>query len=662
VNRIDRPIPVVRIPALLLLPALCATAAGQNAAGRPDGRNVLVLYAANGIDRDRNGAADSEDVARYYARRRGVPAENLLGLKFTGHTPDRYQWPYADVVEQILKPVSKWLSAKGPDGAAPAERICYMAICPGLPTMTIPVPEPAKDEKSWFRKVRRRSVDSYLVSVDDNARIGVDPQTGFMPEAKDGGLGRRRSDLILPIYGRAFRPGPGGRHFRTLRREGKVSFYLVTRLGDSADTARDMLDGALYAERHLRLPAPDEKAAIRPAIWLDMKYKFAFDHVLAMSRAVALVQGAVKGAPFAGSEGLTRRWPLVIDTEPAQIGQGSPAHRPTVTARVAPGGVDEAGITLAAPRRLGRGAKDIPPALYFPTGCRIACYRPERPGPKTRATRAAATRPAPPAPVATATITRIDAAANRLLLDSTKGFEPGCTVKYVWGGSFPTRDCFLFYGFYGLGQFEDVRKFPPGAIGVHVDSSCMHWAKGAIRRGIGATFGVTNEPLSIGIPHGHLMLLALGSGYDWAESVYGSLRLAQRWTGVAFGDPLYAPFRSRQLRDTTPPVIGPVTVKTSGTSATVRAELAGKTDEQKADVALFRLDYGPTAKYGRVVDFQDWPEPDSGKEVKGRRFGYSRHFLWTLKGLAKGKTVHYRLTARDPAGLETRTPDATFTP
>jgi len=62
------------------------------------------------------------------------------------------------------------------------------------------------------------------------------------------------------------------------------------------------------------------------------------------------------------------------------------------------------------------------------------------------------------------------------------------------------------------------------------------------------------------------------------------------------------------------------------------------------------------------VEFFDWPEPQKGRNVKGRRFGYSRHFQATLKGLKKGAAYHYRLTARDPAGNETRTQDATFRP
>jgi hypothetical protein len=213
-----------------------------------------------------------------------------------------------------------------------------------------------------------------------------------------------------------------------------------------------------------------------------------------------------------------------------------------------------------------------------------------------------------------------------------------------------------------LGQYEDVFKFPPGALGVHVDSSCMNWARGAIGRGIAATFGVTTEPLSAGIPYGDQMLLALGAGHPWADAVYGSLRLSQRWAGVTFGDPIYAPFRSLQLADATPPVLGEVKTRASGSDVLFTVALAGANADELTDVALFRLEYGPTANYGRTVEFFDWPEPEKSKGVKGRRFGYSRQFAARLSGLAKGKACHYRLTARDPAGLETRTEDRTFVP
>ena len=100
----------------------------------------------------------------------------------------------------------------------------------------------------------------------------------------------------------------------------------------------------------------------------------------------------------------------------------------------------------------------------------------------------------------------------------------------------------------------------------------------------------------------------------------------------------------------------------SGKTVTITAELVGKTPDELADVALFKLEYGPTDKYGKTVEFFNWPDPQNSARLRSRRFGYSRHFRWALQGLQKGNTYHFRLRARDPAGLETTTADATFEP
>ncbi|MDD4891749.1 MAG: hypothetical protein PHU85_17660, partial [Phycisphaerae bacterium] len=312
-------------------------------------------------------------------------------------------------------------------------------------------------------------------------------------------------------------------------------------------------------------------------------------------------------------------------------------HVPTVVATIsrAADAVSDQGVVLDGPKAPG---KELPQALYVPTGAKV--------------TNGKAT---------TTAIGRL-VNANRLLLASTKGFAPGDRIICTRPGEFPATNCFIFFGFYGLGQYEDVFQFLPGAIGVHVDSSCMTWASGAMHRGMAATFGVTTEPLSIGIPWGDQMILALGDGYNWADAVYGSLRLGQRWAGVTFGDPLYAPFRSLQKADKTPPAIGAIAAKAVGKDVAIRIDLAGEKDDELADVALFRIDYGPTASYGKYVDFIDWPEPQKSKGVQGRRYGYSRHATLKIPVPAKGETVHYRVTARDPAGLETRSADKTFAP
>ncbi len=626
------------LAALACVAAIIGNLRAEEARWRPTGRNVLVVYAADDADRDRSGKPDSLEAAEYYARRRGVPAENLLGLTLA-RGRRRRTWTYPGFFRRILAPVREKLAAPGPDGKPLARRICYILLCPHLPYVMDTGHRAPKGSRNWFAKTHRRSVDQYLISVEANFRAGVNEQTSAPGAGRSGPLGAWQGELLLPLYGAYARPGTS-RHFRRLRQEQpeRFDFYLVSRLGLNLPAARDMLDGALYAERHLRLPGPEEKDAPRPEIWLDQKYKFARDHVAAMSRLVAIVQG-LPGSPFAAGEGLRRRWRLVIDNQLAEIGMAVAGglHKPTVSAKIAPDGVDEKGITLAPPRKIG-SLRDVPTALYFPVPCTVT-------NGQVRA-RAVA----------------IDAGRNRLLLDRTSGFAPGQTVRWTWPGRFPAQRCFFFYGFYGLGKYEDVFRFPPGALGVHVDSACMRWARAAMSRGIAATFGVTSEPLSIGIPHGHLLLTALGRGYDWAEAAYGSLRLGQRWAGVLLGDPLYAPFRSGRLPDTTPPVLGEVQVRSGTRGVTIAVSLSGSSPEELADVALFRLEYGPDRTYGQAVDFFDWPEPKrptstapmpSGRPVKGRRFGYSRHFRWSLKGLKKGRTYHYRLTARDPAGNET---------
>jgi hypothetical protein len=181
-------------------------------------------------------------------------------------------------------------------------------------------------------------------------------------------------------------------------------------------------------------------------------------------------------------------------------------------------------------------------------------------------------------------------------------------------------------------------------------------------RGMAATFGVTSEPLSAGIPHGHLMILSLAQGFNWAESVYGSLFYSQRWAGVAFGDPLYAPFRSLQLVDKTPPALDRVEAQAARGEVRIIAALGGRSDDELADVAMFKVEYGQSRSYGQSVDFVHWPSPEKSRGMAGRRFGYSRRFVTRITGLDAGRSYHYRVIARDPAGLETASEDKTFTP
>ncbi|MCG3178872.1 MAG: hypothetical protein BIFFINMI_01202 [Phycisphaerae bacterium] len=633
----------------ILLAAVLLTGPVLNAAGADQGRagptNVLVLYRADDADRDKDGTPDSEAVAKYYAARRGVPAENLFGVKLAPLKRD-YDIEYAEFFERLAKPLAARLAEKVGDGRPLSAHICYIAVCPGVPSIlgTHHAQPPEEKKRDWFAYTARRSLDQWLIALDENVKAGVNETSGAPGDVGARLLGATMAQCILPTYGAFAREGfvP----FRQLRESGggRFNFYLVTRLGDTPEHARNMIDGGLWAERYLRLPDAGETPPWTPTIWLDQKHPFAGDAVASMAMAVALVRGS-EGSPLAGDKGLRRPWPVVIDNVPAEIGDGGKEgvpHLPTVTAK-ATAAAAVAGqpgvfqITLAEPGKAGP-MSDVQGKAYFPVGWEVGNGK------------------------TTGRVVGASRTENALLVRGGEGWAAGDALTATWGGRYPADDCFIFYGFYGLGRYEDVFRFPPGALGVHVDSSCMNWAKGAMDRGIAASFGVTSEPLSIGIPHGHLWLMALARGADFAESIYGSLRLGQRWCGVAMGDPLYAPFRSLQLKDATPPAPGPGKATSAGGRVTLSVELEGGDADRDAEVAMFRLEYGPTEQYGQAVDYFDWPEPEKGRGVKGRRFGYSRSARWTLGDLEKGRTYHYRVIARDPAGHETATKDATFVP
>ena len=73
--------------------------------------NVLVVYNEN--------APDGREIADYYAKRRGVPEENLLGLR----VPPKTDTNYRQFFESMLKPLREKLSSKAADGVAFSERI-----------------------------------------------------------------------------------------------------------------------------------------------------------------------------------------------------------------------------------------------------------------------------------------------------------------------------------------------------------------------------------------------------------------------------------------------------------------------------------------------------------------------------------------------------------
>src|SRR5205823_12646155 len=109
---------------------------------------------------------------------------------------------------------------------------------------------------------------------------------------------------------------------------------------------------------------------------------------------------------------------------------------------------------------------------------------------------------------------------NTLKLSTVDGFRPRDTVMWRQPTGFPLTDVTFYYGYYGLAQYHDVYQFRVGAVGSHMDSDSAVWARAAMRRGITATAGAVNEPVSTGLPFMASAFAALTNGHDVAEALY----------------------------------------------------------------------------------------------------------------------------------------------
>lgn len=119
-------------------------------------------------------------------------------------------------------------------------------------------------------------------------------------------------------------------------------------------------------------------------------------------------------------------------------------------------------------------------------------------------------------------------------------------------------DVAVYVGWYRLRSYEDAFTFRPGAIGYHLasaEAASIHdpdepgWCKNALERGITVTLGSTGEPLLDAFPEPyHFFRLLLTGQYSLVEAYYLTSRYVS-WRMVLFGDPLYTPWRGRGVHD-----------------------------------------------------------------------------------------------------------------
>ncbi|HEY3411799.1 MAG TPA: TIGR03790 family protein [Armatimonadota bacterium] len=197
------------------------------AAKSPAGENpatVVVIYRTNCDDYDKDGTGDSEQIARYYAARRGIPSDHLLGVKVElpgGANPfDKYlRWTWESYRSALVKPLRAKLNALG------RTRIQYIVTTFGLP-LRVQVPTGKTD----------MSAD---VALAQPFRISED------------GLHSGRYYDLQPD-GRY-----GAQHFEAFRARHAASDppddigYIVSRIdGVSVAACKSLIDGAIYADTY----------------------------------------------------------------------------------------------------------------------------------------------------------------------------------------------------------------------------------------------------------------------------------------------------------------------------------------------------------------------------------------------------------------------------
>jgi uncharacterized protein (TIGR03790 family) len=207
---------------LCCLGAWCAHAATSS----PGAERVLVIYNANYTgDEDGNGVQDSLQVAQYYAAKRGVPAQNLLGLPLAD--PYLYGCPYDKLQSEVIQPIQAKIAALGPTN------IDILLMCYQTPVWVT-------GWDSYYGVAASVSVDNVLMalnvwdSASNNIRILNNPYS-------------QASSYRGPSFG----PDLGHFDHATYQYSGK-DIYLVTRLdGSHLNTCLEMIDQALYADHFL---------------------------------------------------------------------------------------------------------------------------------------------------------------------------------------------------------------------------------------------------------------------------------------------------------------------------------------------------------------------------------------------------------------------------
>jgi hypothetical protein len=598
--------------------------------------HVLVVYSRNFRDADSNGVSDSRDCAEYYALRRGVPAQNLLGVQVTdtGGVFTGTEIDYRILYDSVLTPVYQKLQSY--DGGTQFKNKIY-CIAPmyGMPLGVL------THEPSMYNDIGLRVLDQWLVNVDENYTSGYEyagdtcKPAGTVTNSTSHGW----VNHVTATNRQTFRAA------RDANRTA-LNIYLVTRLdGSSLMNAKSLVDKALYGERYLKNYSGQPTHPYYGVAVLDHDPGQDAGHLTHLYNSKLWFEGKTAGSPFAAT-GTWGTWDVVLDAATSEIGESG--ARAQLAVRVAYNGVDTARNVLT---------------MMWPTDA--ATFRLIDAG-----------RVFVNTTNDTVVVESVNYSQLQFKVDTVAGIIPG---RWLYSYSTPQvlmPEALWYYGYYTFKGAFDVYKFKVGAVGFHMDSGSGMgvrnpdggcWSSMALKRNLTATGGAITEPFASGIQYGDWFWIPFSYGMSFAEASFNSVASGTRWMCMHVGDPLYAPLRSTSKPvDATAPVIGLVQTRRSGadTGRTLCINLAGGSPDRDVEVAQFKIEYGLSAGvYDTTIDYDwGWQGTLNGtwKSEKERHFFFARQYEWTLDNLRPAAVYHYRVTARDQFGNTSATGDMVF--
>ena len=649
--------------------------------------NVLVIYNTAWEDGDNNGKNDSLEVAEYYANRRDIPANNILGITVSNYLDNTWKdyISYENFYSNILIPVVLKLNSTNSLTSQPFKSNIYY-LCPvfGVPPDVNTYFTNAENPMGASWKNDRRSLDAFLMNpylmlsnglyfTNGNNRPGtasyLPPAYGNMWGDDDFEIGYGNIDTPVnddwnKYYDDAENPADS-KHFKELRDAEwpdfipwSYGYFLVTRIdGPGKDVAIGLVDKTLYAEKYIRNWAGFPETNFYGKVYTDDDSDNIGNWApLIFSRAIGgdiknwfrgdSVGNAYNSVFDTNVNNTLKPWDWIEDSHASEIGQTSGA-----IPRIRKLRIDEInGFTASV-----YYANSSSSFYYYVASSILRGFEGKT---FTNYTGGGAE-------IIKVGTNDSELAWGDIVLSSTNNFSVGNYLFYDYPENldFPYDDAMWYSAYYIHSFYQDAFQWLPGSVGFHNESyACREFRHGsngiffagkALLRGMTAIGGCVEEPFAPGIPFAKNFFRSFCQGFDFAESCYQSTPCAIAWMNVFIGDPLYNPFmslyeNSNRYDSTSPEII----VTNYGGSLIIEAKLDNFTTAQATDIAQFKLEYGSDSNnWENTFEYVDWPSASSPSWNNNRKYNWTRSYKWTFP--TPTTSFFYRVSARDPYGNET---------